>query len=342
MEEKNKITNKIALNKNIIIAITFCLFFLAVGLIVGYYSFYAINTTIRHVFAVRQGGYKFINPLLECDIEIGEVGNTGLLKLKKKLTDFIDKKIGDNSIISAAVYLRDLNNGPWVGVNEKTNFAPASLLKVPIMIAYFKEAESDPGLFKKELTFKEKSDNVAPDFVPTKTLTLGQSYTVEDLINRMIIYSDNDAKNLLLMNINQKTLDQCYADLGISIPNIRTPNDYMSVKEYASFFRILYNASYLDRQFSEKALSILVQSNFRDGLTAGVNGDIMVAHKFGERAESVGGKEIDELHDCGIVYYPNHPYLLCIMTKGVDFTKMSETIKQISALTFAEIQSEKN
>ena len=40
-------------------------------------------------------------------------------------------------------YYRDLNHGAWIGINENEKYTPSSLLKVTIMIAYFKEAESN-------------------------------------------------------------------------------------------------------------------------------------------------------------------------------------------------------
>jgi hypothetical protein len=40
------------------------------------------------------------------------------------------------------------------------------------------------------------------------------------------------------------------------------------VIDYASFFRVLFNASYLNRKDSEKALALLTKVAFRDGLIA--------------------------------------------------------------------------
>ena len=111
--------------------------------------------------------------------------------------------------------------------------------------------------------------------------------------------------------------DKVFTDLGITIPGVRGTEDYMSVSDYASFFRILYNASYLTKDDSQKALDLLTKVDFADGIRAGVPKGVPVANKFGER--SVNG--LQQLHDCGIVYYNNHPYLLCIMSRGSDFKK---------------------
>jgi beta-lactamase class A len=108
----------------------------------------------------------------------------------------------------------------------------------------------------------------------------------------------------------------------------------MNIKEYVSLFRVLFNVSYLNKEASEKALELLTRVEFKDGLPAGLPANIVVAHKFGERI--VNG--LSQLHDCGIVYYPSHPYLICIMTRGADFTQLSKHIQEISKITYDEMK----
>ena len=47
-----------------------------------------------------------------------------------------------------------------------------------------------------------------------------------------------------------------------------------------------------------------------------------------------------QLHDCGIVYYPQHPDLLCVMTKGPDFERLDDIIRGVSQISFAEIDAQ--
>lgn len=55
------------------------------------------------------------------------------------------------------------------------------------------------------------------------------------------------------------------------------------------------------------------------------------AQKFGERVNSL--QEI-ELHDCGIIYYPKNPYLLCVMTKGNNLDNLKSAIKNIYSIVY--------
>jgi formylmethanofuran dehydrogenase subunit D len=74
-------------------------------------------------------------------------------------------------------------------------------------------------------------------------------------------------------------------------------------------------------------------SYFKIGIVAGVPKDIKVSNKFGEQIIfDKNSKEIIrvELHDCGIVYVPKNPYILCIMTKGKVYNDLSLAISQIS------------
>lgn len=111
--------------------------------------------------------------------------------------------------------------------------------------------------------------------------------------------------------------------------------DYMSPKSYAFFYRVLYGSTYLTRAMSEKALELLTTPDFTDGLVAGVPAHTTVAQKFGEHSfEGVPDTESKQLHDCGIVYHPEHPYLLCVMTKGSDFQRLSKVIKEVSETVY--------
>lgn len=284
---------------------------------------------------IRQGGYSLINPLLECEIESPQ-RKKELISIEHKLEEKVGEMKQLHNISEMAVYLRDLNNGPWIGVDEDKTFSPASLLKIPVMIAYYTEAERNPSILKKKVVYTGNTNfNANENIKPSNAIEKGREYTINELIRRMIVYSDNDAMALLVQNLPLSVQDKVYQDLGLSIPGVKGLEDFMTVREYASFFRILYNASYLSREYSQKALELLSEVDFENGIRAGVPSNIRVANKFGER--NFQGRK--QLHDCGIVYYPNNPYLLCIMSRGDDFSEMAQSIKDVSSLVYREFDS---
>jgi beta-lactamase class A len=276
--------------------------------------------------------YKFINPLLECDTNYVNT-DAKIIRLRTRISDIVNQQKNSKKATFISVYYRDLNNGPWIGINERELFNPASLMKVPILIAYYKYAESDPTILSKQiLNLYTYTD--AQQYPPQTKLELNKSYTVDYLLNKMITDSDNIAYALLMDNADPNFLDNVYRDLGINIDSkfATAGNDIVSVKAYAGLFRVLYNASYLSKASSEKTLELLSRTNFNKGLVAGLPGGTAVAHKFGERANA-DTNEL-QLHDCGIIYSSQSPYLLCVMTRGVSYSDLEETIKLVSQKTY--------
>ncbi|QQS44009.1 serine hydrolase [Candidatus Roizmanbacteria bacterium] len=317
------------------------------GLFIGVLGFriYTITEEKSHIFSSilhDPTSGVFTNPILDCEFFQNDEF-TSFRKLEYKINDLIEEEEKNENVDRVSVYFRDMNTGAWVGVNEKEAFSPASLLKVPVMMVYYKLAEKDPTLLSKDLEFHSDdfaSVSLTQNIVPTETLLENQKYKVSDLISRMIINSDNQSQFLLISQLPQSDMDMVYVDLGITIPGVRSTEDFMTVKEYASFFRILYNATYLTREYSEQALSILSKVEYTSALRAGIPDDIILAHKFGERGYTTeDGRATQQLHDCGIVYYPERPYLLCVMTSGEDLTRLSATIKKVSELVYQEVDS---
>lgn len=282
---------------------------------------------------IREGGYEYINPLLEC--ELGKEYIPKYASLEKKISEKISEISDKNPDIALSLYFRNMNNGPWLGINEKEKFIPASLLKVPIMITYLKEAESDPGLLSKQLTVTEKKGfESVQNIVPSERTETGKTYTISDLLHYSIGHSDNLATFALIDGIPAENFSKAYNDLGVPLPQESQKSaPMMSVKDYATFFRILYNASYLNEPMSEKALKLLSETDFRDGLVAKLPQNVKVAHKFGEY-ESAG---VFQFHDCGIVYAPDYPYLICIMTRGKNLAENEKLVAEISLAIYNEV-----
>ncbi|MDA8132045.1 MAG: class A beta-lactamase-related serine hydrolase [Elusimicrobia bacterium] len=256
------------------------------------------------------------------------------LRVKELVRDRI--AAGDADHIS--VYFHALQTGYWFGVDEKEKFIPASLLKMYLMIGVLKEAEKDPSILKRRIKLADHERGYDPVFPPSKKLVPGRLYTVDELLGGMISYSDNNAANNLFAVFNDYLQGQVYSDFGIAPEGAADLAD-LTVKQYMMAFLSLYNSTYLSLPMSQKALEYLARSDFGDGLAAGLPHGVTVAHKFGERAFSEGGDGMVQLHDCGIVYHPEFPYMLGVMTRGKDMKKLAGIIRDVSKLVYEEVSS---
>ncbi len=291
-------------------------------------------TTKNFSSEIRENHGVLTNPLLECTSADQSYTGRELSISKVNLVNYIDDLLESKKASSISVYVRDLNNGPWIGINEKEEFIGASLLKVPVLMGYMKLAETDPSVLSSTFEYKNKIDNDIQYFKPEKEMELGKTYTVEQLLEYMVIYSDNNAGSYLARGLNENQISNVFSSVGLGTP-VYASEYPVNTKTYAGFFRVMFNASFLNKEYSEKTLEIFTKTQFKKGLTKYLPQDLVVAHKFGIR-ESAGVKQ---LHDCGIIYYPKHPYLICIMTKGNDYEKLSGVIADISKYVYDEINS---
>ena len=286
--------------------------------------------------------YTFIHPLLAVNSLNPEKPSPAYIDLNKKVQSFIANQVASAGLRTASVYLINYgkNNGSFA-INENESYAPASLLKVVVLVAYLKKSDENLSILNQQFVYAESIDHAletTPFDTPTE-LKVGSAYSVSTLLEKMIVDSDNGAMDLLLSHIEDAYLTQVYTDLGLAGPKINSVYT-ISIKDYSLFFRVLYNSSYLSRESSEKALSILSKTTFNDGIVKGLPSDIVVAHKYGEHVNGTGD-QIDsiELHDCGIIYNKSGPYMLCVMTKGKTLASLSDTIGGISKIIYDDISS---
>ncbi|MDR3570829.1 MAG: serine hydrolase [Candidatus Pacebacteria bacterium] len=322
--------------------------FVAGGIIVGL-CVYVLTPRAPEIQALRESniasstGYAFTDPLIGLASTNG-VNSPQYFQLQNQVQDYINAQEQQGDLFSAAVKFSDIEAAQGFTINPGEQYDPASLTKVPLTMAYYSLAQNDPSILSQEITANFSQDLDASEQVESPTqLTKGDTYTVEQLIGHMIRYSDNNAEQLLadhLAAIGQlSVLSQLFSSLGIPV-NADNPDD-MTVQQYSLFLRVLFNSTYLDREYSEKLLALMSETDFSGGIDSGVPNNIIVSEKFGDaKIPNLQGQQVGaELQNCGIVYYPNHPYLLCIMTKGNSVPNLERVIAAISKTVYSSVES---
>ncbi len=281
----------------------------------------------------RLNGYQLIKPIMFAD---EECPSENLNAINQSISSIINSYKQYQNVTAASVYLRNYETSEWTSVNENENYEPGSLFKVPLLVATLKMSENKPGLLDKKVAYNKPFQlNKSTHFL-SKSLQVGQTYTIRELLNYMIVHSDNNATALLQNNIDLNYLIQTFSDLGLPKPDIKASQYFFTVNGYSLFMRAIYNATYLNTENSNYAAKLLSQSTFKEGIVSGLPSGTPIAHKFGE----AGNPNEIQLHESAIVYLDGKAYLLTVMTKGKEFITLAKLIAEISKAVYDSQKSE--
>lgn len=312
-------------------AIVSGVFIFATGILAGFLVFSFFGTPKTGCVS----GYKHINPEPDCDVY--DERSEKLQTLQASLEARVRELELRTDIDHVAVFTRDLTSRRFAAVNDDRVFILASLLKVPLLMSYYKFAEVEPAILLDEVTYTGTPNSYTrqTEIPPMEQLVVGERYTIDELLTRMIIHSDNTAADILLPRMPDSFIAKTLSSLGIQVEkNQGEKEGLVTARTYANVFRGLYNASFLSREYSEKALEVLTQTTFPRGTRGALPKRVGVAEKFGERTNTDENGRIlsRQLHDCGIVYANEGkaPYTFCIMTEGSEYAALEEAVQSLA------------
>jgi len=222
----------------------------------------------------------------------------------------------------AGVSVIDLRTGERVSIRGDETFPTASLIKVAVLVALLDEVN------RGTIRMDERISLLARDRVPgsgvLQYMQSGLEPTVADAAWLMITISDNTATNLLLDHLNVKTVGDKMEALGLPHTKIHSKTFLRSTSiavdssvkyglgvttpnETARLFELLHRGRAVSPALDSTALAMLRGNQDGTKLTRWLPDSVAVAHKTGEVDRSRS--------DCGIVYGPQAPVVVCAMTR---------------------------
>jgi beta-lactamase class A len=232
-----------------------------------------------------------------------------------------------------AIVIKDLETGWQIDFNKDEDIPSASLVKIPIMMAYFCAAQE--GKLKLSDTIELKAADRVDGSGPVKLGLPGSSYTIEDLIYSMITQSDNTAANMLINRFGIDELNRYFAKFGLKHTNLSRKmmdfklrkhgiENYTTVADMAYILEELYDGKFINKKISEMCLKLLAGQKVNDRIPKRLPPGVIVAHKT--------GLENGVCHDVGIVYTKKGSFLICVMTKH-NYTTARSTKRLISRIS---------
>jgi len=227
------------------------------------------------------------------------------------------KNLTNRLLGTYGVYVYRFEDNQEYGLQQNETFPAASLMKLPVILTLYQEAEAGKINLEKEYKLLEKDKKSGAGVLQSRPV--GEVYTYRKLAELMGQYSDNTANNVLVKILGPEKIQQTIDNLGMKKTNFA---EYETTPwDIGLFFRKLYEGGVVTSQHKEEILKFLTKTGFEDRIPAGIPKEVRVAHKI--------GTEIGVFSDAGIIF-SQKPFVLVIMTKEARESEAKEALPKIA------------
>lgn len=260
-----------------------------------------------------------LNLFKEETIVIG--GNAPSKNSKNAETIDLFKKATQSLSGVYAFYVIEPESDNSYGTNEKNVMEAASLIKLPIFIALYKDAEKGTIDLDAKYTLKEGDKSGGSGSLVDKKA--GTQITYRQMAELMGQQSDNTAFNVIRKTLGDDKINQVIDEIGMSATSLE--NNETSAYDVGILFNKLYKGELVSHESSEEILGYLTDTVYEEHLGAGIPSEVRVAHKY--------GREIHVVNDAGVVF-SDKPFVVVIMTKGVVEKEADEIFSRLAKLIY--------
>ncbi len=254
--------------------------------------------------------------------------------LLRQINEYIASQSGN---ISVSFY--DLKEQDGFSVDGDRRVPSASTIKLVIMAELMRRVRGGELSLDDKITVTEAmrtgGDGILRELAP------GHSFTLREIMTLMIIISDNEAANILIEMLGMAAINKMAGELGLKEASLgrkmmdseakkQGHDNYICADDIALIFKKIFEGSCVDGEASAVMLDILKRQQQSGRLQLYLPEEVEVAHKCGD---------LDFLeNDGGIIFLPEHPYILVVLTGGMTTNKDGrEVIGRISRIVYEEL-----
>ena len=201
-----------------------------------------------------------------------------------------------------SVFYKDLTDGEEFFYNPDENYFIASLIKAPYVVYVYRRILAGEGNLKQKYTYYESDYREGTGKI--KDMEFGTVLTLEELIFYAIRWSDNIAMDKIRKIFSVEEFKKYASDIGLPhIEDIRSSavNGRICAECAAVYLEDIYNFIEENNPYSE-----VLKDHMLHTINRMIYADYPFARKYGWADAS--------FHDMGIVYNPDRPYLIAILS----------------------------
>jgi len=247
---------------------------------------------------------------------INPSGSTGAVESLHAIVDPLQGTYG--------IYIEDLTSGAHFGINDERPFIAASVIKLTIAVALYQaEAEGTVKFATKVTPTDEQIRGFGTGSI--RYDAPGTSYTIDDLLMRLIRQSDNSAAAILTDLLGADKIQQRIQAWGLTQTYLK--EDISTAADMGKLLRLIYQHKVLTPARSLDLMGLMTDTDFEDRLPKPLPKYVQVPHKIGTEANGV-------INDVGIVVLPGHPYSISVFSDGTPGDEGTTTLQKISQAVF--------
>ena len=229
-----------------------------------------------------------------------------------------------------AFYYRPLDGGCARMFNEMMPVVAARVIKIPIMVEAFRQFEA--GELDPRQTYRIRHEDKMPSCGALNRMHDGLEVTMRDLVELMIVLSDNTATNILIDRLGVDRVNATLEAEGLKVTRLRRKlfdragmeaglSNHVCAREIGLLLERMYNGTLVSPEASAQMLEILRNQKLNGKMPFFLKPrGVACAHKTGE--------DDGITHDVGVIYAKN-PFVLCMLSEETDVPAIERLIQDV-------------
>lgn len=226
-------------------------------------------------------------------------------------------------------YYKNLVTNEVIAFNENEAFLAASVIKLPILAAVYRDASI--GCTDLSETIIVKHTDKVPSCGALNLFTNEPHVDIRTLCRLMIAISDNTATNVLISHFTIEALSSKFNEIGLVKTKLNRllfdseaakqgKQNVFAPKEIGSLLEQIYNRTFVTENISKEMEDILLEQQINHKIPGRLP-DAKIAHKTGE--------DDGITHDVGIVY-ADEPFIIVFASNDTDVPEFEQLIRDVS------------